>query len=133
MIGGESRNSNTLKSVERININDLTTAESEWETVVSMNQEKDGCTAALHNKTIYVFGGIDDNSPRGSSTAELYDTTKPNEGWKTIPNIIKPHPMRRKNVDANFGVIIISCDLHLQPPDKRNNYFRGNWNPCYLM
>jgi N-acetylneuraminic acid mutarotase len=91
-------------SVERININDLTTATAEWETVPSMNQARDGCATALHNETIYVFGGKDDKE---ILTAELYNTTKPNEGWKKIPKTMKQQRMDHCAVTVGDEIFIM--------------------------
>lgn len=82
VIGG-SVGSNRLNTVQRIRTSSTNPTPS-WENVAAMNERRNGCAAAVHRNTIYVFGGVDETGKRLSSV-EVFNTTTGN-CWVVMDN-----------------------------------------------
>jgi N-acetylneuraminic acid mutarotase len=79
VIGGYNHGDyyNTLNTVEKININDLS---SGWTKMSAMNEKRSGFAAALNGDYIYVFGGFDGHTIL--SSVERFDI--PNNKWEIV-------------------------------------------------
>ena len=92
LIGGLD-GGNSLKSVHRINVDDATPS---WESIQDMSEKRMNCAAALHENTIFVFGGQAGRNFRNNTLSSIkYFETTANEGWMRVENGMETARPRR--------------------------------------